>query len=194
MAESGSRTTIAQLGKDLTELGRIRFAQKYARPALVGVGRVAAAEEEENFAGRTMQVHIGQLASAKKRRGEASSAHVEATLSSVSDLLFIVPFLSRPIRVGRKAGINEIVIPDYSLSATHCELRWLTHESVAIGDVQSSNPIVVDGRPLEPKEVLPLKGAERIVLGRLIFRYFLPEQLVLLASGMPADSVTRPTG
>lgn len=158
---------------------------------MVGIGRVAEAEEEENFAGRTMQVQLSDLMAQMQQRGAAPSA-LEAETSSVTDLVFIIPFQTLPVRIGRKAGLNHIVIPDYSLSATHCELRWLTHESVAICDVGQSNPIVVNDRKLKAKEHVPLKGSERIVLGRLIFRFYQGSQLHLLATGSPADTIAPP--
>jgi hypothetical protein len=190
--EEAKRSSIRELQSDLKDLGPVRFRQKYTRPALVGIGRVAEAEEEENFAGRTMQVQVTSLIAEMQQRGALPST-LDAEQSSVTDLVFTIPFQPLPVRVGRKAGINNIVITDYSLSATHCELRWLSHESLAISDVGSSNPIVVNDRRLKSKEVIPLKGAERIVLGRLIFRFYRADQLALLASGTPSDTVMPPS-
>jgi len=191
VAEEAKRTNIRDLEKDLRELGPVRFRQKYTRPAIVGIGRVADADEEENFAGRTMQVHLTDLIANMQERGAPPST-LEAEVSSVTDLLYIIPFQTLPVRMGRKAGINHIVVPDYSLSATHCELRWLSHDSLAIADVGASNPIVVNDRKLKPKELVALKGSERVVLGRLIFRYYRPDQLNLLATGTPADTIAPP--
>lgn len=191
MAEEARRTNIRDLEKDLRELGPVRFRQKYTRPAIVGIGRVAEAEEEENFAGRTMQVHLSDLMAQMEERGAPPSS-LEVETSSVTDLLYLIPFQTLSVRVGRKAGINHIVVPDYSLSATHCELRWLTHDSLAIADVGASNPIVVNDRKLKPKELVALKGNERIVLGRLIFRYYRADKLDLLATGTPADTIAPP--
>lgn len=191
MKEEARRSSIQKLQSDLRELGPVRFRQLYTRPALVGIGRVAEAEEEENFAGRTMQVHLTDLIAEMKQRGAPPST-LDAEQSSVTDLVFLIPFQSAPVRVGRKAGINAIVIPDYSLSATHCELRWLTHDSFAIADVGASNPIVVNDRRLNAKEMVPLRGTERIVLGRLIFRFYRPDQLLVLAAGTPTDTSAPP--
>lgn len=188
MREEAKRVSIRELQSDLKEMGSPRFRQKYTRPALVGIGRIAEAEEEENFAGRTMQVLVSDLLAEMQQRGAPPSS-LDAEQSSVTDLVFIIPFQTLPVRVGRKAGINNIVIPDYSLSATHCELRWLSHDSLAITDVGASNPIVVNDRRLNAKEVVPLRGAERIVLGRMIFRFYRTDQLLLLATGTPSDTI-----
>ncbi|MBM4360393.1 MAG: FHA domain-containing protein [Deltaproteobacteria bacterium] len=191
MAEEAKRLSIKQVEAEFKELGPIRFRQKFTRPVLIGIGRVAEAEEEENFAGRTMQVHLQDLVATMQDRGAPPST-MEAEQSSVSDLIFIIPYQTLPVRVGRKAGINAIVIPDYSLSATHCELKWLTHDTVALVDVGSSNPIMLGDRRLKPKENVPLRGGERIVLGRLIFRYFRPDQLREVAAGTPPDTIPLP--
>ena len=196
MAEDAKRYTISQLRSELRDLGPIRFRQMFTRPALVGVGRVAEAQEEENFAGRTMQVHVSDLlAEAQKRDASekpSKTSSLEAEQSSVTDLAFLIPYQAQGVRVGRKAGLNHIVIPDYSLSATHCELKWLTHDRLALADVGSSNPIVVGERRLKPKEQVALRGGERIVLGRMIFRFFRPDQVGEVAAGTAPDSIPEP--
>jgi hypothetical protein len=192
VAGEAKRFSIKQLEAEFRALGAARFRQMFTRPVLVGIGRVAEAEEEENFAGRTMQVHLSDLVASMKDRGAAPSV-MEAEQSSVTDLVFMIPYQTLPVRVGRKAGINTVVIPDYSLSATHCELKWLTHDMMALVDVGSSNPILLGDRRLKPKEQVPLRGGERIVLGRLIFRYFRPDQLAEVAAGATPDSIPLPT-
>jgi len=100
---------------------------------------------------------------------------------SVTGMVFTIPFRTTPIRVGRVATNNDIVIADYSISSMHCELRWTSHDRLVIADIGARNQVWVNKVLLGPRQMMRLKGGESIVLGRLVFRFAQPERLLQIA-------------
>ncbi len=161
------------------------------RPALLGVGRVTNVEEEEDFEGRTMGVTFEEFAAVAS--GDASAAGsgaparaaFETTPGSNTDVVWFIPWKSGPVSLGRTRD-NDIVIPEYSVSAEHCRFRWKGHATLLVEDSDASNQVWVDGARLPADAPRRLVGGEELVLGRFMFRFLYADDLGRLLSGKQA--------
>jgi len=171
--------------------------EELVRPALLGIGRVANVEEEQSFEGRTMGVGVEELAAVVVGRAGDGMAPVragavfETTRGSNTDIVWLIPWESRPVTLGRNRD-NDVVVPEYSISGEHCRFRWKGRAGLRIEDSEASNGVWVDGVRLPVGEPRLLEGGEQIVLGRFAFCFLYADDVRRLLRG--GDLVDGPDG
>lgn len=110
------------------------------------------------------------------------------------DETFVVPLVKSGrnphenlVFVGR-ASTSDVVLRDPSVSKTHAVLEHdpaaAPHAGWRIRDDGSHNGTWVNGRPLTPREAVPLSGGDAIVLGAYPVYLILPDALRRILSGM----------
>ncbi|MFH1130226.1 MAG: FHA domain-containing protein [Pseudomonadota bacterium] len=153
---------LLEYATEFEKLGLARFAMRHTAAMLVGVGMVGDLEEESRSHGRsnTITSHMSEIES------------VTETTSLAGRVWPIEREAGRgpaAIRVGRSAE-NDIVIPEYSLSRTHCAFKYVSG-GIAIVDLESTNGTQVKGEILTPNRLFKLEDGDEIVLGRYRFEF-----------------------
>lgn len=145
----------------LKNLGGPEFNRRYRLPVLIGVGVVGDLEEDgERGNAQTF------LAAVDDPTGHRDGALMRRVwLLKKRDYGPPVP----GIRVGRDAN-NDIVIPDYSISKTHCEFQRF-EEHVILRDLNSHNGVVVEGKLIQPQIPVVVEDEDEVVLGRYKFEF-----------------------
>lgn len=184
------RAPLKKLAQLYAASGRAAFSAGAPAGVLVGIGQLSQALSSEYnedtispFGGDTLSVDYGPLAALDEGR------KLEVESATVTDVVFAVPFASRAITVGR-ASRRDVVIPEYSISAEHCDLIYHGQYDARLVNARHSNGtwVVCDERAAAVDDIdgVRLRGGERIVLGRFVFRFLYCEQLLdLLAEHAP---------
>jgi hypothetical protein len=146
--------------EELKRVGEVVFRRHYVSPVLIVTGRAAELVSSPEGSARESTMLAAP-----------SSGHVKAL--ALMHRVFPVakaPFSARgPVLLGR-TGENDVAIPEYSISKRHCFFEFLPGE-ISLFDCGSTNGTLLDGRRLEPKKGVRLKGGEIITLGRYAFLY-----------------------
>ena len=82
---------------------------------------------------------------------------------------------------------NDIVVPEYSLSAQHCGFTY-NAQYCEVVDFESRNGTILNGTPLKPGDVVRVKDKDTLVMGRLKFRLLFRGSLAKLVKSMPRMS------
>lgn len=87
------------------------------------------------------------------------------------------------ISIGR-APLCDIVLPYHDISKLHAHLTWNRDRSVyRLTDDGSTNRTFLNGRRLEPQDVVPIADRDTLAFGAYAFEFMLPMTLFeLLAS------------
>ena len=112
----------------------------------------------------------------KRATGTMATALTDVmTLSRLVGRVF--PLVKRPdsppgpIVLGRTAD-NDVAIPDYSISTRHC--YFVVGANLQLFDCGSTNGTLVEGKPVQARQAVVLRGGETLVLGRFAFNFFRP--------------------
>src|SRR5262245_19761349 len=81
-----------------------------------------------------------------------------------------------PILLGRTA-VNDIAIPDDSVSKTHCQFE-VTDDGTTLKDRGSTNGTLVGGARLGADEAAVLKGGEKVSTGNFTFLFLTADGFV----------------
>lgn len=93
---------------------------------------------------------------------------------------------TRSVLLGRLKEGNDMVVPDYSISTTHCEFVQVRRQ-IMIQDRRSHNGTFVRGERLEPDASgVILSDQDTIVLGRFKFEYLTSATLLERLENMAA--------
>jgi pSer/pThr/pTyr-binding forkhead associated (FHA) protein len=154
---------VADYVEDLKALGAETLTAKLNHPVLV------------------LTAVAGTLGEKRKATGTMVSALTDVmTLSRLVGRVF--PLVKRtdappgPVVVGRTAD-NDVAITDYSISNRHCYFAIGPGE-LTLYDCGSTNGTRVDGKAAVPRQGVPLRGGETIVIGRFAFQFFRPAAFV----------------
>ena len=177
--------TIEQYAAQYVRLGPLEFRREFGRPVLIGMGIVA--ELKDRSRGRT-----GTL------RMQAVSTAVPS--QSLVGRVWLVTKGDNgpkgPAIQGGRASNNDIVVPEFTISNTHFQMRYEATRLVVI-DMGSTNGTYVNGERIEPGTRVPLVAGANLVFGRYQFE-FLPAQafvkMVADLTGQPEDAPVEVRG
>ncbi|QDG51304.1 FHA domain-containing protein [Persicimonas caeni] len=145
---------IAEWGR----LGADEFRIRYQRPALLGLCVVGELEEEgERGEARTFMAALQEEDDPASLRGRI--------------WLFYERFYAQTeaVRLGRSAD-NDIVVPDYAISTTHCEFH-IQEGGLVVVDLASHNGTYVNDYRLTPHSPFIVDDQDELILGRYKFEY-----------------------
>jgi hypothetical protein len=152
---------------DFKELGTTRFRSAHPLPVLAWVGTVGDLDQEQ----------------ARRRptsRMEAKALERDLEIARLVNRVWLVckgegRGRTREIVAGR-AGDNDLVIPEYSVSQQHCSFRTTVNRLLRsrprrlfITDLDSLNGSAVRGARLEPGVETELCAGDELAMGRLRF-------------------------
>ena len=134
---------------------------------------------------------VGHISDGRKQRPTAKMVGegLEGELAG-KDLAGQVWFVRREpgedrdrITAGRSA-VNDLIIPDWSVSMVHCELavrvdREAKLRRVFVTDLESLNGTAVRGTRIEPHTEVQLRAGDELALGRLRFVLLPPDEFVV---------------
>ena len=152
----------------LRKMGRNAFVRYHRWPVLIGLG---------------MYDHVAR-----------SSFHGRATLVAKIDeddevrdsktLVDRVWMICKEDKSGEKAGItlgktsgNDLVIPEYTLSRSHCEFT-LCRDGVMVTDLDSLNGTKIDGVRIETGVPILIPDGAQLTLGRCCFELLSPRRFI----------------
>ena len=152
---------------DFKELGPTRFRNAHPLPVIAWIGTVGALEQE-TARGRPTS------------RMEAEALERDLEIARLVNRVWIVKRGERGkvadgITAGR-AGDNDLVIPEYSVSQLHCSFRTKVNRLLRsrprrlfVTDLDSLNGTAVRGERLEPNVETELFVGDELAIGRLRF-------------------------
>ena len=150
----------------LAEAGWEAFCSESRYPVLVGLGVAGEMQDrDQGFSDSTMNM----------------SSFDTADLFSegiLVDRVWVIKKKARArgirdaaISVGRTA-VNDVTIPEYSLSRKHCGFKYRRDGTIWIVDFGSKNGSRLRGVKLFKNEEVQLHSGDRLVLGRYGFQFF----------------------
>jgi hypothetical protein len=152
---------------EFTELGPTRFQSANPLPALAWVGLVGRLDEGAGPRRRPTS------------RMDAQALERDLEVARLVNQVWIVCRDGRSkgseITAGR-AGDNDLIIPEYSVSQRHCHFRVQINRLLRsrprrlfVTDLESLNGTAVRGQRVEPSEETELWAGDDLAIGRLRF-------------------------
>jgi hypothetical protein len=145
--------------EELKRVGEVVFRRRHPSPVLIVTGKAA------ELVDRGASHEVTMVAKA------ATGSHAKelALLHRVFPIVK-APFSPRgPVLLGR-TGDNDVAIPEYSISKRHCFFEFQPGQTL-VCDCGSTNGTLLNGKKLEPKTAVQLRGGEMITLGRYAFMF-----------------------
>ena len=158
---------LRDFANEFKELGPTRFRSAHPLPVLAWVGTVGDLAQEQ----------------ARRRpttRMEAEALERDLEIARLVNRVWLVckgegRSSGGGITAGR-AGSNDLVIPEYSVSQHHCSFRTQVNRLVRsrprrlfVTDLDSLNGTAVRGQRVEPGDETELLAGDELALGRLRF-------------------------
>lgn len=142
-------------------LGPKEFARLHGTAVLVGLGVVGTlAEDGERGGAQTF------MASLDMHAQETKSLH--RRIWRVEKDKFGPE--TKSVRLGRSSD-NDIIIPEYSISQTHCEFSRTTEGEHLLLDLGAHNGTLLNGVKLHPHVLTPIGSEDEVVIGRYLFEF-----------------------
>jgi hypothetical protein len=159
---------------ELQRLGSTAFRKAFPRPVLVGIGLIGGMQDRQAGDMRnTMRAdQLGEM-----RKPTSIQFRVFPLRKSLSGVR------GPHITLGRGSE-NDLIIAEYSLSASHCGFTYNAQHCEII-DFESRNGTNLNGETLEPGKIFRVKDKATLVLGRLKFRFLFADSLLKLVESMP---------
>ncbi len=141
--------------------GPLEFSRTQGTAVLVGLGVVGTLAEDGARGGAqtflaSLDMHAQETKSLHRRIWRVEKARFGPETKNV--------------RLGRSSE-NDIIIPEYSISQTHCEFSRTSEGEHRLLDLGAHNGTLINGVKLQPHALTPLESEDEVVIGRYLFEF-----------------------
>ncbi len=152
----------------MRKMGKNAFVSYHRWPVLIGLGMYEHIARSSMDGRATMVTRIEEEDEVRDSKSLVDRVWMIRKENSKSD--------ETGIFLGKTSG-NDLVIPEYTLSRSHCEFN-LCREGVTVTDLESLNGTRLDGVQIETRVPILMTDGAQLTLGRFCFELMSPRRFV----------------